>query len=136
MIRSFKNRLNEIKKTHSYRVEKTKLEFVRGLSRLMKLKGITNTELATRMETSNAYISKALRGDTNFTIDTMVKLTYAAGGNLHIHVADSNASVHWLEKYTCSGPRRDVRDETKADAEIADMNDIRAAFNADRSLYA
>lgn len=135
MIRSFKSRLNAIKQTHSYRVEKTKLEFVRGLTRLLKQKGISNSELATRMETSNAYITKALRGDSNFTIDSMVKLAHAAGANLHIHVADCNASVRWLETHAGSGTPTNSRDAIKADT-IADMNDIRAAFDANRLLYA
>lgn len=134
MIRSFKSRLNEIRKTHSYRVEKCKLEFVRGISRLMKLKGITNSELATRLETSNAYITKALRGDTNFTIDTMVKLSHAVGATLHIHVADSTASVRWLENHPGTSQRVDVRERTKTN--VADMNDIRAAFDAESRLCA
>lgn len=137
MIQSFKSRLSAIKQTHSYRVERTKLEFVRGLTRLLKLKGVSNSELASRMETSNAYITKALRGDTNFTIDTMVKLSHAAGGHLHIHIADINARVRWLEAHAGStNPYATPREKTRTDSSIADMNDIRAAFDADRRLYA
>src|SRR5690606_6693715 len=136
MTRSFKSRLSTIKKTHSYRVEKTKHEFVRGLTRLLKLKGISNSELAQRMETSNAYITKALRGDSNFTIDSMVKLAHAAGANLHIHVADINASVRWLEAHAGGSTFADSREKAKPDSAIASMNDIRDAFHEARSVYA
>ncbi|MCY1368603.1 hypothetical protein D9M69_555980 [compost metagenome] len=66
----------------------------------MKIKGISNSNLAEKLDTSAAYITKALRGDTNFTIDSMVKLTSALGAKLHIHVADPEASVRWFEAHT------------------------------------
>lgn len=99
-MKSFKERLKNIKATHDYRSESAKLCFVRGLSRIMRIKGISASKLAERAGTSEAYISKALRGDTNFTIDTMVKLSHAIGGQLHIHIADAETSVRWLEAYT------------------------------------
>jgi transcriptional regulator with XRE-family HTH domain len=117
MSQSFKARLNLIKQSHIYRVEKAKFEFVRGITRIMKLKGISNTELATRLETSNAYVTKALRGDSNFTIDSMIKITHAVGGNLHIHVADEKASVRWLEKHT-------FKDRVVENSKWVDMNAI------------
>lgn len=136
MTQSFKNRLSMIKKTHHYRVEKTKLEFVRGLTRLLKLKGISNTELAQRMETSNAYITKALRGDSNFTIESMVKLAHASGANLHIHVADSDASVRWLEAYTGGRALTESHERANPEGASASMKDIRDAFHEDRRIYA
>jgi transcriptional regulator with XRE-family HTH domain len=98
-MKSFKTRLQEIRQTHEYRVAKVKLEFVRAITRLMRANDMSGSELAEKMHTSNAYISKALRGDTNFTIDSMVKLSHALGGRLHIHIADENASVRWFEVY-------------------------------------
>ncbi|SEI99335.1 hypothetical protein SAMN04244572_02363 [Azotobacter beijerinckii] len=103
MSQSFKSRLNAIKQTHSYQVEKAKLEFIRGITRVMKLKGISSAALASKIATSKAYTTKALRGDTNFTIDSMVKLAGAVGAQLYIHVADTTASVRWLEVHPCAG---------------------------------
>lgn len=114
MIKSFKERLNAIKQTHSYRAEKVKTEFVRGITRVMRQKGITNTVLAERVETSNAYITKALRGDCNFTIDSMAKIAHGVGATIHIHVADNSASVRWLEMHTC-------KDEPGVDDASLDM---------------
>jgi transcriptional regulator with XRE-family HTH domain len=101
MLKSFKERIAELRKTRSYCQEQAKLEFVGGITRLMTAKGINNAVLAERMETSPAYVTKALRGDANFTIDSMVKITHALGGRIHIHVADSEASVRWLEHFNC-----------------------------------
>lgn len=100
MAKSFKDRLNSIRQLHSYRVEKVKIEFVRGITRVMRQKGITNSALAEQVGTSNAYITKVLRGDCNFTIDSMVKIAHGIGATIHVHVADNAASVRWLEKHT------------------------------------
>lgn len=94
---SFKDRINALKKTKDYCLEEAKLEFVAGLTRLMRRRGITNTKLAEEIDSSSSYVTKILRGDTNFTIESMVKITHALGGKIHIHVAESDASVRWLE---------------------------------------
>lgn len=96
-IKSFKNLLAEVKATDHYAVESAKFDFVKGITRLLKRYNITQSALASKMETSPAYITKALRGDTNFTIESMVKLAQAANGTLHIHVADQACSVRWME---------------------------------------
>lgn len=101
MLKSFKERIAELRKTVGFCQEQAKLEFVGGITRLMSLRGINNAALAERMDTSPAYITKALRGDANFTIDSMVKITHALGGRIHIHVADADASVRWLEHFNC-----------------------------------
>lgn len=102
---SFRKFVKNLKDTHDYRVERVKLEFVRAISRVMRNHDISSSELAQKIDTSNAYISKALRGDTNFTIDSMVKLAHAVGGQLHIHIADSSASVRWFEVISNSMPK-------------------------------
>jgi transcriptional regulator with XRE-family HTH domain len=43
----------------------------------MKARGLTRSTLAGMIGTSPAYITKILRGDTNFTLDTMVKIAHA-----------------------------------------------------------
>ena len=103
MFKSFKERMAALRTTRSYCQEQAKLEFVGGVTRLMQVKGINNAALAERMETSPSYVTKVLRGDVNFTIDSMVKVTHALGGRFHIHVADSDANVRWLEHFICSG---------------------------------
>lgn len=113
-MKSFKERLNSIKQSHFYRTEKVKIEFVRGITRVMRHKNITNSMLSEKMETSNAYITKALRGDCNFTIDSMAKIAHAVGATIHIHVADNSASVRWLEMHTC-------KDDPGADDVSLDM---------------
>src|SRR5690625_2503957 len=96
---TFKERLESIRQTHDYRLEKAKLEFVRGISRLMAQHEISNAELARRLDSSPAYATKVMRGDSNFTLDSMVNISHALGSTLHVRVADSSADVRWLEAF-------------------------------------
>jgi DNA-binding phage protein len=118
MSMSFKERIGALKKTQDYCLEEAKLEFVAGLTRLMARNGFTNTKLAEQLQTSNAYITKVLRGDTNFTIESMVKLTHALGGKLHIHVAESDANVRWLEHMSGMAASHHSKKLAKADRKI------------------
>jgi transcriptional regulator with XRE-family HTH domain len=59
------------------------LEFTTKLSQTIKQKGITKAELARRMETSQAYITKLFRGEANLTIASMVKLARCAEMKFH-----------------------------------------------------
>jgi transcriptional regulator with XRE-family HTH domain len=59
------------------------LEFTSQLSQTIKQKGISKAELARRMETSQAYVTKVFRGDANLTIASMVKLARCAEMEFH-----------------------------------------------------
>lgn len=92
-IRAF---VEEAKKTDSYWVEKAKLDFSLDLERQRRTGGFTYAAIAKKIGTSAAYITKIFRGDTNVTIETMVKLARATGGQLDIRIVDSGAqSVSW-----------------------------------------
>src|SRR5690625_5278834 len=99
MKMTFKERLESIRQTHEYRLEKAKLEFVKGISRLMAQHEISNAELARNLDIRPAYAHKVMRDDSNFTLDSMVKISHALGSTLHVHVADSSADVRWLEAF-------------------------------------
>lgn len=55
------------------------LEFVDQICAEMDAQGVSSAELARRMGTSRAYVSKVLAGEANFTIATMGKLAFALG---------------------------------------------------------
>ena len=64
-------------------------EFAENLSRLMEQRGVSKAVLARRLDSSPSYVSKVLRGNTNFTIESMIRLTRALDGKLSIHVRHS-----------------------------------------------
>jgi len=83
--------------TPEYHAEELKTEFAVQIERMMLRHGITKSELARRMGTSPAYITKVLRGDANVTIDTMAKLAWHADGRVHLRVTDKDADGRWFE---------------------------------------
>ena len=91
--------LAERKKTDVYWVESAKLDFAMALEKQIRLAGLSYASLAKKIGSSAAYISKIFRGDTNMTIETMVKLTRASGARLNIEiVSEAVAARHWDNK--------------------------------------
>jgi len=78
--------LAERKKTDVYWVESAKLDFAMKLEKQIRQSNLSYATLAKKIGTSAAYISKIFRGDTNMTIETMVKLTRASGARLNIEI--------------------------------------------------
>lgn len=99
-IRSYKRMVSEARKDVTYWIEDAKLDFSIELHRLLERKGVNNTELAKRLGTSKAYVTKLFRGDANLTIETMIKAACAGGGRVHIHIADESAAhVKWFDVF-------------------------------------
>lgn len=89
----------EAQKRDSYWVEKAKLDFAVSLERKRKLSDISYADMAKKLATSAAYISKVFRGDSNLTIESMVKLARAAGGRIDIRIVDESTTTKiWSTK--------------------------------------
>jgi hypothetical protein len=81
--------------TVEYKVDVAALEFVDELVRAMRLAAVNQAELARRLAASEPYVSKVLRGDTNFTLGTMVKLATAVQSEIRVHLAPAGSTVYW-----------------------------------------
>ncbi len=60
--------------------------FTERVFQLMEEQKITRSELARRLGTSPAYVTKILRGNANFTLASMVKLARVLGTDLRIEL--------------------------------------------------
>lgn len=100
--KTFSQMVKEIESRDSYWKEVAILDFTSALWQLMQSQKISKSDLASRIGTSASYVTKIFQGNANFTIDSMVKLVRAAGGNLHIHVAKEDAHVTWNERVVFS----------------------------------
>lgn len=87
---SFKQLVADLQKTPAYWHETAKFEFSVGLDEVLRASGMSRADLARALGTSQAYVTKILRGDTNFTIETMVNAARAAGGDLVLKVVKRN----------------------------------------------
>ena len=69
--------LKAARETHEYRAEGASIEFTNAMLRRMRQLDVSRSQLAARIGVNPAYISKILRGDTNFSLETMVKIANA-----------------------------------------------------------
>jgi len=97
--------------------EGLKLDFAVGVEKAMKYRGVNKKELASKIDTSQAYISKVLRGDANVTIATMAKLSHALDYCVHLHFARRDSQVRWLGVHSAvvSSLVKDDTQKTTAD---------------------
>ncbi len=71
--------------------ETMKLEFAIAIDSVIKELNLTRSQVAERLETSPAWVTKVLRGDVNLTIESMAKLCNAVGQELQIKVVPRQA---------------------------------------------
>ena len=83
----------EVLGTDQFFAEEAKIRFTKAIEIRMDRLGIGRAELAKRMETSKSYVTKILRGDANFTIESMVKVSRALDGDFVVDIRDTKDSV-------------------------------------------
>lgn len=106
--------VERVKKDDSYWVERTKLDFSLGLEKQRRTVGMSYADIARKINSSAAYVTKIFRGDVNLTIESMVKLSRAAGGQLRIQIIDEKASARIWDK----NPSKPLSQSTKSSATI------------------
>lgn len=95
--KTFKALFEDARRRDTFHVEEAILQFTSDLHELMKNRGLNKAELARILGKSPAYLTKVFRGDANFTIESMVRLSRALNGQVHLHVAPVEAEVHWID---------------------------------------
>ncbi len=83
---SFRELFEEARQRDTYWEERAVLEFTEEVYRRMEDLGLTKRQLAERLGTSAAYVTKVLGGDANFTLRTMVRLARALESNVQVHL--------------------------------------------------
>jgi transcriptional regulator with XRE-family HTH domain len=81
---TFKQMFAEARRKPEYWEEGAILDFTEALFIAMEEQGVTRAELARRLGTSQAYITRVLSGNANFTLKTMSKLALALGLQLEV----------------------------------------------------
>lgn len=91
--KKYKKHFEEAKKKDSYWVNMITLQFATSLWEKMQKNNIKRSELAKIIGKSPAYITKVLRGDANYTVETLYKLSKAVGCKLDIKINEEKADV-------------------------------------------
>jgi antitoxin component HigA of HigAB toxin-antitoxin module len=114
-LERFDQMVEEARETSEYWVESAIIEFTMDVGRLMDEQGVSRAELARRLGTSRAYVTKLLGGNANFTLETMSKVATALGAAVHVHVAPRDAEVRWKDvpaSVSASGSKRAPKKST------------------------
>jgi transcriptional regulator with XRE-family HTH domain len=85
-LQSLKAKAEAARQSPAYHAECASIRFTEALIDRMKACGITRTALAEKIGTSPAYITKILRGDTNFTLDSMARIAQALGCEMNFEL--------------------------------------------------
>lgn len=75
-------------------------DFTLAIERRMIELGISRSALAEKLGVSRARVTQLLRGETNFTIESMVNLAVAVEGAVHISVEDMEcreSEIDWFD---------------------------------------
>ena len=102
------------KERDSYWVEVAKLSFAVSLEARRKAAGLNYSALAQKLGTSAAYITKIFRGDSNLTLESMVKLARATDSKLEVRVVEANVSVSQWERVFRQTPVKAAQTVTAA----------------------
>ena len=78
---------------NAYWEELAILDFTAEICRLLKAQSVSRAELARRLNKSQAWVTKLLGGRNNFTLETMVRISRALGGELHVHIQPGEAQT-------------------------------------------
>ena len=99
VYKSFEELWDIVEDSEEFDISEAILDFTIELENLVKKRGFSRAELAEIMGTSQAYITKIFRGNTNFTIGTMVKLVRAISGKISLHVTPAEeGDINWLRR--------------------------------------
>lgn len=82
---------------HRYKVERAILKFTEQIAERMRQKGISPKELAEKINVEPPYVSKIMRGTSNFTFDSVIKLCSALDAEFCFHVRPIEVVAHWIE---------------------------------------
>ncbi|MGK9450764.1 helix-turn-helix domain-containing protein [Acidithiobacillus caldus] len=117
--------LQEARCEDVYWVEKAKLDFAFSLEAQRRRAGMSPSAIAKVLGVTRAYISKAFRGDVNFTIETMVKLARATGGQLSVGVIPKSQAVEWAIPAANFGVRHQAAPAANSVSIVATQDELR-----------
>lgn len=86
-----KKALKKAQSTHIPLMNKLSIQFAKNIEALRKQKGLKKKELAEKVGVSQAYITKVMQGEANYTLETMAKFAHALEADINLQMSDKNA---------------------------------------------
>ena len=86
----FADLLAKYEQDEDYQIDSLKVEIAEKIYLAMEKRGVSQAELARRLDKSRAYITKILQGNVNFTLETLAKISQALDCNLHFNFTEKS----------------------------------------------
>ena len=90
ITKEFQRLLEELKDDPEFKLEGLMLEINEDICRFMEKRGITRAELAEKLGTSRAYITKMLNGNPNLTLRSLVNIAHALECDINIRFCEKD----------------------------------------------
>lgn len=88
--KSFAALMARLAATPEGQAEHVAVAYLAQVNARMQAQGMSNLELARRMGTSPAYITRLFRGSANLSVQTMTRLADAVGCSLHVQLDEQS----------------------------------------------
>ena len=97
--RTFLDLYEQIKEKEDFLLEKLTLNIIEEIIEAMQLRKVDRAELARRLETSRAYVTKLFNTDINLTLRSLIKITRALGMEISVHLHEQKTQAIWFDVY-------------------------------------
>jgi transcriptional regulator with XRE-family HTH domain len=94
---TFRKLFESARKALPYVVEGAIISFTEQVVARMRILGIKRTDLASNLGATPAYVTKLLRGGTNFTLESMIKVSESLDSELKIELVPKVSDQDWIE---------------------------------------
>jgi len=93
----FNKLMDQSRQSPEFWMEKAIIEYTEEIVSQMAQQGISRTELARRLGKNPAFVTKLLRGNNNFTFDTVVRIARALEMEFVPHMKPVGWQTQWLD---------------------------------------
>ena len=89
----YKERIDELENTIEYKIESVAFDISVQIYKQMEKLGINKKDLAEKLNVSKSYITQLLKGKSNMTIETLIKVAEALGMTLQIELVEKTVNT-------------------------------------------
>ena len=89
----FSDLLQRAELSDAFQIDRLKVEISERIYNAMNQQGVSNAELARRLGKSRAYVTKLLRGTTNFTLESLVRIGRALSREVEFELLPKHAQT-------------------------------------------
>jgi len=104
----FADLLQGAEQADRFQIDGLKVEISEQIYLAMNQQGISNADLARRLGKSRAYVTKLLRGNTNFTLESLVRIGRALSNEVEINLVTKPTAIR-KTKRTKKSPKIGAR---------------------------